>query len=70
MAPEEEPIPDVSFVCPECSGTVTIGGDATGTAHSFPLCSRWLKVETLADATQLLREATDKLAAQRGRKGS
>lgn len=55
---------DVTFACPSCGRAVSVRDDGRETLHAMPFCERWLSVETLADAAELLKEANDKRARE------
>ncbi|HEY2404618.1 MAG TPA: hypothetical protein VGI10_01375 [Polyangiaceae bacterium] len=50
-------LPTESFACPGCGLWVSVRHDGTEITHAEPPCARWLQVNTLADATDLMREA-------------
>jgi hypothetical protein len=39
---------------------VSVRNDGREILHGMPPCERWLRVETLADAAELLREHNDR----------
>jgi predicted RNA-binding Zn-ribbon protein involved in translation (DUF1610 family) len=50
---------DVTFPCPRCGRVVSVRNNGAEILHDMPPCERWLSVQTLADAAELLREHND-----------
>lgn len=51
---------DTTFPCPACGLVVSVRDDGGTILHAMPPCKRWLRVVTLADAAELLREHNEK----------